>query len=484
MQTTISSCHNTPSAPEPQAAGQPLPENISVNSGAVKETVSRYIIEHQKIPLSLRTVLKLTSEACLSLLKKIPSGGTVSEKKEAIHRMVEEMIYPDLPSVKLQEIDDLFKRLPLVAKKLEYKDIHTSEFIHRREVSEASNESLTCVKLGYLSFNVYDKIDSIKSRIKVINKVTQWVCDYLQKLPDSRVTFISMGAGALLMEQLIHQQITKSGVSDKKIAWRCIDIDYEEDSSRSPAASPTLKDVRKQFIEGKNVRFFTTATTYLNKKLNGQQLRTTDKKNSAIVILEFNPPTPTHGNSQEIACNTGGYIVSGAPCEIAKANSVFLLIGAEDQHSDLKEFVGELDSSKSWMSSSMQFIKVSINVSGEPEVYLSEYYKEHCEKLGWKFKSILLFHLNQQKAISSPIIRAEKALNELKEFILQTGWSAQVFAYSEYSDSIDQLTRHFYSGQQDSIDRSPGALFKLQHKQITITDSADFAALSSSQGAV
>ncbi|WP_422446915.1 MULTISPECIES: hypothetical protein [unclassified Endozoicomonas] len=287
------------------------------------------------------------------------------------------------------------------------------------------------------------------------------------------------------MEQLIHQQITKSGVSDKKIAWRCIDIDYVEDSSRSPGSSPTLKNVRKQFIEGKNVRFFTTATTYLNKKLNGQQLRTTDKENSAIVILEFNPPTPTHGNSQETApCNTGGYIVSGAPCEIARANSVFLLIGAEDQHSDLEKFVGELDSSISWMSSSMQFIKVSINVSGEPEVYLSEFYKKNCEALGLKFKSIVLSHLNQQKAIGSPIIRAEKALNELKEFILQAGWSAQVFAYSEYSDSIDQLTRHFYSGQQASIDRSPGALFKLQNKQITITDSADFAALSISQGAV
>lgn len=111
MQTTISSCHSTPSTPEPQAAGQSLPENSSVNPGAVKETVARYIIEHQKIPLSLRTVLKLTNEACLSLLKKIPSGGTESEK-EAIHRMVEEMIYPDLPGVKLQEIDDLFQRPP------------------------------------------------------------------------------------------------------------------------------------------------------------------------------------------------------------------------------------------------------------------------------------------------------------------------------------------------------------------------------------
>lgn len=132
----------------------------------------------------------------------------------------------------------------------------------------------------------------------------------------------------------------------------------------------------------------------------------------------------------------------------------------------------------------MQFIKVSINVSGEPEVYLSEFYKKNCEALGLKFKNIVLSNLNQQKAIGSPIIRAEKALNELKEFILRAGWSAQVFTYSEYNDSVDQLTRHFYSGQQDSIDRSPGALFKLQHKQITITDSADFAALSSSQGAV
>lgn len=481
MQTIINcSYHNPPSTPEPLTAGQSLPVNNTVNASAVKEIVSQYIIEHRKIPLRLRNVLNLTDKACLSLLIKIPPSGTELEKKEAINQIVEQMISPNLPGVKLQAIDDIFQRPTLVAKKLEYKDIHTSEFIHRQKAPATSNQSVTSVTLGDLSFCVYDKTDSIKSRIKVINKVTQWVCEYLQKLPDSQVTFISMGAGGLLMEQLIHQQITKSGVSEDKITWRCIDIDYVQKPPRSPGDLPTLNSVLKQFKVGKNVRFFTTATAYLNKNVDGQQLRATDKENSAIVILEFNPPTPLHGYSPETSGNANREIVSGAPFEIAKANSVFLLIGDSDQQSELKQFVGELDSSKSWEASSTLFVKVSVNASGEPEVYLSEFFNENCETLGSVFKSIVLSHLNRPDVTGSPIIRAEKALNELQKFIVQSGRSAEIFPYSEYSDSVDQLTRYFYSRQQDSFESPPGALFKLHKKQITITESAGFAALSSS----
>lgn len=120
---------NPPSVPEPQATDQSLPENTVARLDAVKKNISRYITQHRKIPLPLRTVLNLPSETCLSLLRKIPQGGTAPEKTEAINHIVDTMISLDLTDDQLQAIDRIIQRPPLVAKKLEDKDIHTSEFM-------------------------------------------------------------------------------------------------------------------------------------------------------------------------------------------------------------------------------------------------------------------------------------------------------------------------------------------------------------------
>lgn len=462
--------------PGSSTADQAPIENNSVKPSDVKKHISQYFLQHRKIPLRLRTVLNLTDNACLSLLKHIPKGGTIVEKTEAIHHIVDTIISSDLTNDQLRTINDLVQQPRLVAKQLEIKDLHTSDFTHQHSITK-KNQPLTNFFLDNLGFSVFHNIDSIEARIEVINQVTLWVCKHHQKTPDSHLTFISMGAGALLMEHLVHQQITKSGIPDEKITWRCIDINYSKENPQPPGCFNAYADARNQFKQDKNVRYFTTATAYLDKKTtDGQQLSAMDKNNGVVVVLEFNPPTSFTGAPSGPSGLTDRYTPSGSPCKIEKANSVFLFTGPKEHKPKLEEAVADFNSTISWEPILTPTIKISMNASGAPKLWLSEAFKN---LFGMPFctlvTNVLLYHLNNQPdTICSPIIRAEKELYRLKKILAEEDKCAVIFPYSEYNDSIDQLTGFFYSNKQDTTEQPLGALFKLQNRQITIIDSAEF----------
>ncbi len=445
----------------------PQDSDSKVKPAEVKTKLVKFMQTQKKIPVALRTILNLKDNDCISLLTKLSASQATSDKEQVLHEMVDTLIPPDLSYDKLQDVNRVITETPLVPALLSEMDIQTPQYTQQKCV-DPRGYPFTELSQNRLFWNCYDH-DSNEARISAINDVTQWICLNYPKISGGRITIISMGTAGLMMEQLVHEQLTKSGIADKNIEWRCIDITYGNYNHQNPNSEKDFKPARDQFKKGKNVRYFTTATAYLGKTIDKQKLSVTDKEKSAVIILSFNPPTKIVNTEEK----TEGFQPCGAPCPVEKANSCFLWLGEKEHQDEYEQHAKHLNAATQCNFQLIPSIRASIGPDGEPRLLMSRALEDTFPQ---KFRTKLentFNHAYLQKDHNLPVlIRAKEALTDLADLFIKGQKSAVVVSYSDYFGSVEQLTHHFYGGL--SADTSPGALFELIKQQRTITDRSDF----------
>lgn len=178
--------------------------------------------------------------------------------------------------------------------------------------------------LGTLSWVEDAQLASLPARVEFINRL----CDHVTTTAierDQPLTLVSLGAGCLLTEALIHDELRHAGYTD--IRWRIIDAGYMNDGFRA---------ARLGFIERvkEKVAAFTTEQAYFNKEVEGERLAMSDRAAGTSIVLCIDPPA-SPGMLDRIAPDADGESVIGVRGQViedvTKANAVALYIGLTPQ---------------------------------------------------------------------------------------------------------------------------------------------------------
>jgi hypothetical protein len=105
---------------------------------------------------------------------------------------------------------------------------------------------------------------------------------------DKPITLVPVGAYQLLVEELLHQQLSPAHQS--QVQYRVIDPCYSKPMIANDAEFESTAKARIAFGQGKRAKPFSSSTAYVSKvDASGKKLLESDKEAGPVVILSVNP---------------------------------------------------------------------------------------------------------------------------------------------------------------------------------------------------
>jgi hypothetical protein len=297
--------------------------------------------------------------------------------------------------------------------------------------------------VGDLKFPVHPSICSLESRMRYINAVA----DFHNAKPESeRTTVLSIGAGQLLTEELIHLQQHPSAQSRTK--WRPVDTKY---------ANNIAVSARKQFRQdGKDVRVFATVESYLLHPESNELLKAVRDNGEAVTILLCDPPTVTPEDRSKPA-PAGGITLHGQPLaerDVKKANEVIMYFEAKtpDGRARLASFASTVSTSQ---VTSTMIVKCWPDASGAPQFEIGG----DIAMFGSMIKPMVSARMQMQSA-SADKLPIEKLYAGVSTFVSELNAQSQsrlcatCMPFSDFNRSMARLEAHFASvGQRVTVAR-------------------------------
>ena len=289
--------------------------------------------------------------------------------------------------------------------------------------------------LGNLSWSENELIASLHCRVYFVNRLLSSVIEMIPSR-DIPITVVSLGAGGLLTEYYINEQLKNSGYED--ISWRLIDLEYQKNG---------YDECRKEFkdrVTG-DVMAFSTDQKYLNKLAGHGRLAEDDKRRGAVILLSIDPPNALSGLAAEAASAPDCMLLRGSPVDdYSKANGIYLLV-AQPAYKDLINKIPRELSVSGQVVSLDCALKCSIDKQGKYRVtyspsrtgtLISEGSKPYLEALDEKSeRDKKPYNLND----------VNKALDKYLHKIISLNLYGVKFFVSDYDVSVGKLRDHFMS---------------------------------------
>lgn len=342
------------------------------------------------------------------------------------------------------------------------------------EISDCPNKSHRVARESHsvklrntnLQWNSHPQIASDESRLHTINNVLNWVHQSFD--PDQAIplTLISIGAGNLLMEQMIHLNLVEMGVPEQYIRWCCIDTSYRKDLDKNNGMFESFRKSRESFSENKDkdyARYFSTVNAYLSKSIDAGKLCVQARANTHILLLSLDPPTPLQGSLPE-----GCLTLIGQPTTPDKANTVFFVFSAAEDKEQLKRLSQSFGASCPLGTSHAVRLcfdqrKIKFTLSKELEV----------TPFGQELKPLLTtaFENTPQKVRDGSTTEQIEYLqfvykNIVEKCAMKHGSAGTSIPLSEYQESVNQLKRFFFDSREPTL---PSAHFNLENSKSTVT---------------
>jgi hypothetical protein len=188
-----------------------------------------------------------------------------------------------------------------------------------------AGDELRVTSLRGMKFIENPRLPGEFKTIDFINQVAERVNAMLVDRP---ITLISLGAGLLLLEHLIHAQLSEE--HQKATRWRVIDPDYSPSIAAFANRKGVFKELetaRIEFGRQKSARPFSTSSAYLAKVENGQKMSELDKTQGPVMIMSANPPTIKMSPEERRNIENDTLLIRGfaiPSAELQKANVVLL----------------------------------------------------------------------------------------------------------------------------------------------------------------
>lgn len=317
-----------------------------------------------------------------------------------------------------------------------------------------------------LQWKSHPQIASDESRLHTINNVLNWVHQSFDPGQSVPLTLISIGAGNLLMEQMIHLNLVEMGVPEQYIRWCCIDTSYRKDLDKNNGVFESLRKSRESFSENKNkdyARYFSTVNAYLSKSTDAGKLCAQARANTHILLLTLDPPTPLQGSVPE------GYLtLTGQPTTPDRANTVFFVFSAAEDKEQLERLSQSFGAScPLGMSHGVRLCfdqrKINFTLSKDLEV----------TSFGQELKRLLttVFEKTSQKVRDGSTTEQIKYLQSVYKAIVEKcamkyDLAGTAIPLSEYQESVNQLKRFFFDSHEPTLS---SAHFNLENSKSTVT---------------
>lgn len=317
-----------------------------------------------------------------------------------------------------------------------------------------------------LQWKSHPQIASDESRLHTINNVLNWVHQSFN--PDQAIplTLISIGAGNLLMEQMIHLNLVEMGVPEQYIHWCCIDTSYQKDLDRNTGIFESYRKSRESFSKNKDKnhpRYFSTVNAYLSKSIDSGKLCVQARANTHILLLTLDPPTPLQGSVPE-SCLT----LIGQPTTPDNANTVFFVFSAAEDKEQLERL------SRSFGASCPLGISHGVRLCfNQREIKFTLSKELEVTPFGQELKPLLTtVSKNASQKVRDGSTTAQiqylqcvyKTIAE--KCAMKHGLAGIVMPLSEYQESVNQLKRFFFDSREPAL---PSAHFNLENSKSTVT---------------
>lgn len=232
------------------------------------------------------------------------------------------------------------------------------------------NVPLRFLNNGKMYWVESNNVANLAARVDFTNEVVEKVRKLVPERSD-HLTIISMGAGSLLHDHFIYQQLENAGYTD--INYRAIDPGYLEQREEFPLCNyhdiyRYAKAIRSQFSADKQVAFFVSGNEYLLKKTaDGCLLAEQDRARGPVIQLAICPTLPPSALRPHLpnmlANSTGEYVyLTGRLVEAGQANCIYIF-GCRVEEFSLEKIKRSLEHSDGTLSPIT--IKLTINPEGK-----------------------------------------------------------------------------------------------------------------------
>jgi len=318
----------------------------------------------------------------------------------------------------------------------------------------------TYSNLEDLETTEHSTLASRSSKVQMVNMAADTINAFS---PGRPVTFISVGSGHLLSEELIHRQLSEE--KKKDIRWRCIDPIYLPHGI-SHGIFTKGKNARIQFGKNKDAKAFSSSQAYLSKQEHGESIADGDKKSDVVVFVN-DPPSilPKDYERMSALLREEGFLIRGKTIEeneIKKANAILLTVAPNEQKytQQLKGLSEDL--SRGGITFSANMIKCLPQSDGTYE-YIA----------GGNVSKTLQEKVKQQVSYTSERLPKDKApiekLNTGIEICIEGIGKANkdIIAvktiFSDFDRSVEQVVQHFSNANGSVV------LAKLENNETSIT---------------
>ena len=284
-------------------------------------------------------------------------------------------------------------------------------------------------RLGSLQLVEHPFIASRSTRIDFVNKVADAINSLPQDLP---VTVLSVGAGHLMTEQLINNQLPSG--KKQNIKWRCIDPMYS-------ATTNNARESRREFGTDKpEVNAFSTSTAYLSKEKNGVNLANDDQAGH-IVILLADPPSILPSQRSKLPPNIlrqGKLIKGQALPDVEKCNTVLLSFHDKGQAGNAQGQSIKNSISNGKIAFTTTAIKCHVTPAGDYIFDACPVVQDKTEVL----KTIVQQHARKNPD-KTPMANLASAMDGIVNTINSSGQQTAIkVVYSDYDRSVQELVEH------------------------------------------
>ncbi|NRO99600.1 hypothetical protein GWC77_27470 [Paraburkholderia sp. NMBU_R16] len=305
-------------------------------------------------------------------------------------------------------------------------------------------------RLGSLELVEHPFIASRSTRIDFINKVAAAINSFSPDLP---VTVLSVGAGHLLTEQLINNQLSSG--KKQSIKWRCIDPMYS-------ATTNNARKSRREFGTSKtDFNAFSTSTAYLSKRRAGVSLAEDDRAGHVVVLLA-DPPSVLPSQRGRIPKNIlrQGTLIKGKSLpDIEKCNTVLLCFHGNSQEGNIQSQGIKNSLASGNIAFTTTAIKCHVTSAGD---YIFDACPSVQDKAG-VLKELVQRHARKNPG-KTPMENLVGAMDGIVDTINSSGQQTAMRAvYSDYDRSVQELV--------EQSARSAGAVVvaKFEDSQTTLT---------------